>query len=346
MKASPAQLERLLDKGLSPVYVVSGDDPLLSGEIADRIRLACRQAGSEERQVFHVERSFDWGQLHDVSHSLSLFAQKRLIELRIPGGKPGDEGGKALLQWLEQPPEDTTLLVLLPKLDGSTQRSKWAKALIEHAHSCFIQIWPIEAHQLPGWMRDRLASAGISASPEAIDLLSARVEGNLLAASQEIEKLKLFCSDGKLDLDTVQQVVADSARFDVFNLSDALLKGDAEQALRILQGLRGEGVEAPIILWALSREIRSLATMAMDLQRGMALERIFSSQRPPVWDKRKPLLTQALQRHPTSAWEDWLRDAQSIDEQIKGQQPGSAWDGLTRLALAVCGVAILDSSTA
>ncbi len=194
MKLNAAQLERQLSNELAPVYVISGDDPLLSGESADLVRRACRAAGSEERQVFHIERSFDWGQLHEASHALSLFAQQRLVELRIPGGKPGDEGGKALLAWLATPPPDTTLLVILPRLDGSAQRTKWAKGLIEHANSRFVQIWPVETHQLPGWMRDRLAAAGLHATPEALDLLSVRVEGNLLEAAQEIEKIKLFCA--------------------------------------------------------------------------------------------------------------------------------------------------------
>lgn len=338
MKLTAAQLPRQLQDQLAPVYVVSGDDPLLTGEVADQLRAACRQAGSEERLVYHVDRSFDWGQLHEASHSLSLFAQKRLVELRIPGGKPGDEGGKAILAWLDMPPEDTTLLISLPKLDGASQRSKWAKGLIDHAQSRFIQVWPIEAQQLPGWMRERLASAGLHASPEALELLSTRVEGNLLAAAQEIEKLKLYCQNGQLDLQTVQQVVADSARFDVFNLVDAMLKGQPEQALRMLNGLKGEGVEAPVVLWALAREIRALANMAQDIRRNIPLDRVFASQRPPVWDKRKPVLTQALQRHPVASWEQWLRQAQMIDEQIKGQHPGSAWDGLAAMVVAVAGL--------
>ncbi|MEH6565052.1 MAG: DNA polymerase III subunit delta [Halopseudomonas sp.] len=338
MKLNAAQLPRQLKEGLVPVYVVSGDDPLLTGEAEDLIRKACRAAGSEERQVFHTERNFDWSQLYEASHSLSLFAQQRLLELRLPSGKPGDQGAKALLGYLEQPPADTTLLISLPKLDGTAMRSKWAKALVEHADSRFVQVWPIEAQQLPGWMRDRLAAAGIQASPDALELLSTRVEGNLLAAAQEIEKLKLFCSGGSLDLDTVQQVVADSARFDVFNLSDAMLLGQPQQALRILHGLKGEGVEAPVVLWALTRELRTLASMALDSARGIPLDKVFSSQRPPVWDKRKPIMKRALERHPAGAWEGWLGAAQTVDAQIKGQAPGSPWDGLARILVEAAGV--------
>jgi DNA polymerase-3 subunit delta len=338
MKLNAGQLARQLKEGLAPVYAISGDEPLLAGEAADQVRAACRREGSEERLVFHVDRAFDWGQLHDTSHSLSLFAQKRLVELRIAGGKPGDEGAKAILAWLESPPPDPTLLISLPKLDGSTQRTKWAKGLTDHANSRLVQIWPVDAQQLPGWMRERLAAEGITPSAEALDLLSTRVEGNLLAAEQEIQKLKLYCDAGHLDLETVQRVVADSARFDVFSLVDAMLLGQAEQALRILQGLRGEGVEAPVVLWALAREIRSLASMAHGLKQQIPLDRIFASQRPPVWDKRKPVLGQALQRHPAMAWDQWLQKAQQIDEQIKGQQPGSPWDGLSAMVLAVAGV--------
>lgn len=338
MKLNAAQLARHLGNELAPVYIISGDEPLLTGESADLVRQACRDAGSEERLVFHVDRSFDWGQLHEASHSLSLFAQRRLIEVRVPGGKPGDQGAKALLGWLASPPPDTTLLVTLPRLDGNTQRTKWAKGLIEHTNSRFIQIWPIEAHQLPDWMRDRLAAAGLHATPEALELLSVRVEGNLLAAAQEIEKLKLFCASGQLDLEMVQQVVADSARYDVFKLTDALLNGDAQHGLRILQGLRGEGVEAPVVLWALSRELRALHNMSHDLARGIPLEKIFSSQRPPIWDKRKPLVSKALQRHPVGIWQALLRDAQQADEQIKGQAPGSPWDTLGLLVAQAAGL--------
>ena len=337
MKLNTTQLQRQLAEGLAPVYVVSGDEPLLCDESADLIRRACREAGSEERLVFHVDRSFDWSQVREAGSSLSLFAQKRLIELRIPGGKPGDDGTRALLAWLDDPPPDTTLLISLPRLDASTQRTKWAKTLIEHQHSRFLQIWPVEAQQLPAWMRDRLAAAGLHATPDALALLSARVEGNLLAAVQEIEKLKLFCDGGQVDVETIQQAVADSARFDVFKLSDALLQGNAPHALRILHGLRGEGVEALMVLWALTRELRSLHNMAHELARGIPLDRILASQRPPIWEKRRPLFARAVQRHPADSWARLLRLAQLADEQIKGQAAGSVWDSLALILIQACG---------
>lgn len=336
MKLNPAQLGKHLQGNLAPVYVVSGDEPLLCQEACDAIRQACRQQGFSERQVFNADNQFDWGHLLQASASLSLFAERRLLELRMPTGKPSDKG-VALLEYLARPAEDTVLLISLPKLDGSTQKSKWAKSLIEGAHCQFLQIWPVDAGQLPQWIRQRLSQAGLSASAEAVDMISIRVEGNLLAAAQEIEKLKLLAEGNQVDLATVQAAVSDSARFDVFGLIDCALNGEASHALRMLEGLRGEGVEAPVILWALAREVRLLASIAQQYSQGTPLEKAFSSARPPVWDKRRPLVSKALQRHSTARWAHLLRDAQQIDAQIKGQAQGDPWSGLSLLTLAICG---------
>ena len=336
MKLNPAQLGKHLQGNLAPVYVVSGDEPLLCQEACDAIRQACRQQGFSERQVFNADNQFDWGHLLQASASLSLFAERRLLELRMPTGKPSDKG-VALLEYLARPAEDTVLLISLPKLDGSTQKSKWAKSLIEGAHCQFLQIWPVDAGQLPQWIRQRLSQAGLSASAEAVDMISIRVEGNLLAAAQEIEKLKLLAEGNQVDLATVQAAVSDSARFDVFGLIDCALNGEASHALRMLEGLRGEGVEAPVILWALAREVRLLASIAQQYSQGTPLEKAFSSARPPVWDKRRPLVSKALQRHSAARWAHLLRDAQQIDSQIKGQAQGDPWSGLSLLTLAICG---------
>jgi len=229
------------------------------------------------------------------------------------------------------------LLISLPKLDGSTQKTKWAKALIDGKDVQFLQVWPVDAAQLPQWIRQRLSQAGLAADQEAVELIAARVEGNLLAAAQEIEKLKLLAEDGRVTADTVQAAVADSARYDVFGLIDAALQGHPEHSLRMLEGLRGEGIEAPVILWALARELRLLANIAQQYAQGVPLERAFSQARPPVWDKRRPLVSKALQRHDVAGWQRLLMAAQLIDEQIKGQAEGDPWIGLSNLCLQLSG---------
>lgn len=341
MKLSPAQLAKHLQGSLAPVYVVCGDEHLLCQEACDAIRQATRGQGFSERQVFNVETGFDWGQLIEAGASLSLFAEKRLIELRIPNGKPGDKGAAALLDYLARPAEDTVLLISLPKLDGSTQKTKWAKALIDGKDVQFVQIWPVDAAQLPQWIRQRLAQAGLAADQEAVEMIAARVEGNLLAAAQEIEKLKLLAEGGQINAETVQAAVADSARYDVFGLIDACLHGHASHALHMLEGLRGEGIEPPVILWALARELRLLAGIAQQYAQGLPLEKAFAQARPPVWDKRRPLVSKALQRHSAQRWNQLLMDAQRIDAQIKGQAEGNPWTGLADLCLQLAGTCIL-----
>lgn len=337
MKLSPAQLNKHLQGQLAPVYIVSGDDPLLCQEAADAIRGAARQQGYDERQVFSADANFDWGSLLLAGASLSLFAQRRLLELRLPSGKPGDKGASALIEYCARPAEDTLLLISLPKLDGSAQKTKWGKALIEGSQCQFIQIWPVDAQQLPQWINQRLSQAGLSAQRDAVDLIAARVEGNLLAAAQEIEKLKLLAEGNQITVETVQAAVADSARFDVFGLVDAILNGEAAHALRMLEGLRGEGVEPPVILWALARELRLLAGLAQQFSQGVPLDKAFSQARPPVWDKRRPLVSKALQRLSAQRWAMLLQDAQRIDAQIKGQAVGSPWTSLARLSLLMAG---------
>lgn len=337
MKLSPAQLGKHLQGPLAPVYVVSGDEHLLCQEACDAIRTACRQQDFSERQVLNVETGFDWGQLVEAGASLSLFAEKRLLELRIPNGKPGDKGAAALIDYLTRPAEDTVLLISLPKLDGNTQKTKWAKALIDGKQVQFLQIWPVDATQLPQWIRQRLSQAGLAADQEAVELITARVEGNLLAAVQEIEKLKLLAEAGQITAATVQAAVADSARYDVFGLIDAALQGQPEHVLRMLDGLRGEGVEPLFIMTMLAREVRQLANIALLYSQGVPLDRAFSQARPPVWDKRRPLVSKALQRHDASGWQRLLLSAQLIDEQIKGQAAGDPWVGLSDLCLQLSG---------
>ena len=334
MRIYPEKLSGQLKQGLLPIYLVSSDEPLLAQEASDAIRSACRQAEYSERQVFHVERGFDWNIIREANASLSLFAEKRLLELRINSGKPGDQGSLVLQEYLARPAEDTVLLINVPRLDSSTLKTKWAKALMDSKLCGFIQLPNITIEQLPNWINQRLAQQGFSAEPQAIDLIVARTEGNLLAAVQEIEKLKLLTNATHLDLDTIQASIADSARYDVFGLVDAALEGDTERSLRMLAGLRSEGVEIPIILWAVARDIRQLSGLAQQLNQGTSLDRALAK----IWPaSRKPLFSKALKRLSGQQWQLLLKDAQLIDEQSKGQASGDAWVGMASVLLKMSG---------
>lgn len=334
MRIYPEKLAGLLKQGLLPIYLVSSDEPLLAQEASDSIRSACRKADYSERQVFHVERGFDWNIIREANASLSLFAEKRLLELRINSGRPGEPGSTVLLEYLARPAEDTVLLINVPRLDSAMLRSKWAKALMDSPLCGFLQLHNITIEQLPNWINQRLSQQGLSADPEAIDLIVARTEGNLLAAVQEIEKLKLLSNSSHLDLTTIQASIADSARYDVFGLVDAALGGDTERSLRVLAGLRSEGVEIPIILWAVARDIRQLGTLAQQLSQGTSMDRALSRVWPAA---RKPLFIRALKRLTASQWQLLLKDAQLIDEQSKGQAIGDAWVGMASLLLRMSG---------
>lgn len=333
------QLAGQLQQSLAPVYFIHGDETLLVNECADAVRAAARAQGYSDRQVFSVEAGFDWNSLLAASDSLSLFAERRILELRLPGGKPGKEGTQILRDYAGRPAEDTLLLITSAKLEPAARRSKWVLALEQAGVS--IPVWPVEIAQLPVWIERRMRARGMRASRAALELLAGRVEGNLLAAAQEIEKLFLLHGRGELDVDTVGELVADSARYDVFGLVDAALAGNATHAQRILAGLRGEGVEPVLVLWALSREIRSLTAMARQLQ-GDSLSRVLASHK--VWDKRKPLVSAALQRIRGRQWWQLLQRCARLDRVIKGRAAGSAWDELLQLTLSLAGLNVIEAS--
>jgi DNA polymerase-3 subunit delta len=318
------------------VYFIHGDETLLVNECADAVRASARAQGFSDRQVFAVEAGFDWNSLTAASDSLSLFAERRILELRLPTGKPGKEGGRVLREYARRPPEDTLLLIISGKLEPAARRSQWVQALDSAGVS--VPVWPVEMAQLPAWIERRLRKHGMRASQAVLQLIAERVEGNLLACAQEIEKLYLLRGAGELDLDSVAELVTDSARYDVFGLVDAALMGDPGHAQRILAGLRGEGVEPVLVLWALSREIRALTGMARQLQSGSRLEQVFADQR--VWDKRKPMVSAALQRVRGRQWWQLLKRCTQIDRVIKGRAAGSPWDELLQLTLHLSGVPI------
>jgi DNA polymerase-3 subunit delta len=334
MKLRYEQLASHLQQGLQPIYLLSGDEPLQLMEAADAIRARARELGFGEREVLHAEAGFDWSTLAAASGSLSLFAEQRLLELRLPSGKPGKEGGAALTDFAANPPPDTVLLIISGKIDGASQRSKWFKAL--EAAGVTLQVWPIEPAKLPGWVMGRMRARGMQPVPEAAQALAERVEGNLLAAAQEVEKLFLLYGESPIDIEQIEEGVADSARYDIFELVDTALLGDAVRTARVIEGLRAEGVEPILVLWALMREIRSLAQMAEALAQGENLERILGNFR--VWEKRKAAVRAGLKRHNLKRWQILLRRAGRIDRMIKGIEPGNPWDELLQLALLMAGV--------
>ncbi|MGH8494659.1 MAG: DNA polymerase III subunit delta [Gammaproteobacteria bacterium] len=331
MKLSPDKLPARLSRSLAPVYLVSGDEPLLVGEACDAIRAAARVAGFTERTVHVAERGFDWAALESSSANLSLFAEKRILEIRLPTGKPGTAGGAALAELAELRPPDTLLLVVTPKLDSRTP--VWAKRL--DAAGVAVQVWPVDAPRLPRWIDARMRSHGLQPEREAVALLAERVEGNLLAASQEIEKLLLLAGPGPVDVETVRRAVADSARFDVYQLGDAALAGEPARALRILDGLRAEGVEPPLVLWALARELRSLATAACQMRAGRTADQALAAAR--VWPRRQGLVRQALARHDADSACALVESAARADRVVKGNLPGKPWPRLSGLVAALAG---------
>ena len=329
MRLRPEQIERHLQQDLLPVYLVTGDETLVVQETCDAIRRKAREAGCSEREVMQVDNRFNWDHLVASAAEMSLFSDRKLIELQIANGKPGTDGSKALLAYLDGPPSDNLLLVVAGKIDKQSQNSKWFKAL--DAAGAVIQVWPVGARELPRWLQQRVEAAGMGIDHDALLMLCDRVEGNLLAAVQEIEKLKLLCAGGRITPQAVAESVADNARYNLFDLVDQALAGDAEGALKMLQGLRGEGTEAPVVLWALARELRLLLQCQTEIAQGKRQGQVFKANR--VWDKRAPMVSAALARHDTAALAEFLHQANLVDQSIKGLADGNPWDRLSRLVL-------------
>ncbi|MGA9854106.1 MAG: DNA polymerase III subunit delta [Gammaproteobacteria bacterium] len=329
MKLATERLEAHLKNTLARVYLVAGDEPLQREEAADAIRIAAREHGYTDREVLFAERGFDWYQINTASANLSLFASKRILEVRLPTGKPGDDGAQALIMYAKNPAPDVLLLVISAKLERGGGR--WAEALEQSG--VLVSIWPVDIKNLPGWIRRRMQSVGLNPTAEAVALIAERVEGNLLAAAQEVEKLLLLHGPGAVDAAAAREAVADSARYDPYALVDAALAGDPRRTAHILMGLEEEGTEPTFILWALMREIRSLAGMAWDIRSGLPLQRALAS----VWEKRRALVQKALDRHHYKDWHELLALASHTDRVLKGQAAGRPWDELLNLSVKLAG---------
>jgi DNA polymerase-3 subunit delta len=333
MQLRNEQLERHLQQPLVPVYLLSGDEPLQMQEAGDAIRETARRQGYSEREVLDQGSGFDWASLNTAAESLSLFGEKRLLELRLNSAKLGTEGGKSLLAYCERPAVDTVLLITLPKLERAQANSKWFKGV--ERLGVVVQIWPVEGKRLIPWIEQRLRRAGLIPDTGVVEMLADRVEGNLLAASQEVEKLLVLYGQGVVTPEKLFEAVADSARFDIFTLVDTLLIGDINKGLRILRGLKGEGVAAPVVLWAVSREVRLLAEMAFEMSVGEGVNQVLAKHR--VWERRKPILHKALQRR-VNHWQGLLTDCAHLDKAIKGLDPADPWLLFQQLARGMAGL--------
>ena len=323
MKLTSDSLATHLGERLLPAYLVSGDEPLLAAEAADAVRTRARGAGFTQREVHFIERAADWDEVRASAANLSLFAARRVMEIRLASGRPGTAGNAALIALLEARDPDTLFLILTPRLDRDAQGADWVRSV--EAHGAWVQIWPVDSHRLVAWLKGRCRRLKLEASEEALELLAARTEGNLLAAHQELTQLALLAPDGRVTPDTVLAGVADSARFDVFGLGEAVLKGEAARALRVLAGLRAEGTEPTLVLWALSRALRDVWSA-----RG--------GDRPPASQQRhRAALEQALRRASRLPFAALALRAARVDRMIKGRVAGDAWDQLALLAADICG---------
>jgi len=328
MRLKPDQLNAALQKSLAPVYFLSGDEPLQLGEMADAIRKTARAAGYNSREIFSVDSTFSWNQLALSADSLSIFSDKKIIECRIPSSTVGTEGAKALTAYCQRLPDDTVLLISIGKLASATLKSRWLESIDKVG--VVIQVWALDGQDLLNWLQQRLLQRGLHVEPDGIKLLASRIEGNLLAADQEITKLYVLYGAGQLSTAQIADAVADSSRYDVFKLMDWVLAAQTNRMIKILAALRAEGIAAPVILWALTREARSLIHIKLALAGGQHKDTVFRNNQ--IWDKRKSLVDKAITRLNLQQLNNILVLAAQADRQIKGQQSGDAWETL----LAVC----------
>jgi DNA polymerase III subunit delta len=328
MKLVRQTLSQALAQPLAPLWLVAGTEPLLIGECAEEIRSAARRQGVTDREVHFADRGFDWSALRGLTQSMSLFGDRRLIELKL-GAKPGAEGAKTLIELLESPPTDVVVLVVTEALDWSERSASWIQQF--EAKGVYVDVAAPTVEQLPGWVAGRLRSAGVAAGQDVAELISARCEGNLLAAHQEIERLALLAAGREIDLEQATEWVGNSARYGVFQLGEAVLAGDATRSLRILAGLEAEGEEATLVLWTLAEELRTLLQWTPRAGKGSP-GRLWRGGR-----RRQELVAQAARRLPRERVQALLESAGRVDLIIKGVRRGHPWDALATIAAAIAG---------
>ena len=321
MNLHAGQLTKHLQNNLAPCYLVSGDEHLLVEEALDQIRAAARERGFTSRESQVAMAGFNWSQLAAFASNLSLFADRRIIELRLPTGKPGREGSAAICEFAMQLSDELLFIVITPKIDKKSANAKWVKTL--GAQGVLLPIWPVGLRELPGWIGDRMRRAGLSPDREAVAMIADRIEGNLLAAGQEIEKLRMILGEGPVTGEDISKAVANSSRYDVYKLVDAAVDGDAKRAMKILNGLQSEGTEPVIVMWALTRELRTLARLAETVRQngdlGVAMSKAF------VWKNRQAMVRACIGRHRHTDFYRLLKATGRADAAAKGQAAGDPW---------------------
>ena len=335
MRLRPEQLKTHLERsGKMPVYFVSGDEPLQKLESIDLIRNHYQKQGYDERLVFEVEKSFEWSQINEASSNLSLFSNYKIVELRMAAPKPGREGGIFLRQYVENENSDTVLIISSDYIDKKTQDNKWVKAIGKAG--VMIQVKPIGPAQLPGWIQARMQNRQKKITHDAARFIAERVEGNLLAAQQEIEKLLLLIEKDRIDIEDIMGAVADSSRYNVFDMLENAFLGNIDRTLLMLNGLKNEGTKPLLLFGALMWEYRRLCSIAYEYEAGTQLENIFRSYR--IWDQKKRPITSVLKRHTSKSLDRLLNYCAVIDKTLKSGQRDRAWDQFSTLLLAIAGI--------
>jgi DNA polymerase-3 subunit delta len=326
MNARPDQLQAIVTKNVFPVYMVSGDEPLQQMESLDVIRAYLKEKDYSEREVLDVDAQFDWQQLMDEAASMSLFATRRIVELRLPSAKPGRQGSQILKEYLSQPPDDTVLLINAGKIDGNAKKSAWYKAVEQSG--LVVQCWPVPIEKLSGWLRQRFNRRGMEAEQDVFAYISQHVEGNLLAADQEIEKLLLLLGPGKISFADVVEAVMSQSRYSVFELVDTSLAGNSSRVVKIISGLKSEGIAPVVVNWAIAKDIRLLSQVAVDVSSAD-----YILKRSGVWQSRLALFKSCLSRHRQRAFQMMLKRCAYIDAASKGMIDANVWDEIESLCV-------------
>lgn len=320
------QLATSLQRGLAPIYLVGGEEPLLLQECCDQIREAARAQGFVERELLQVESGFDWSELQQVA-APSLFASQKIIDLRLRTGKPGREGAKVLGEWADDPDPNIILLISCEKWDAGSRKSKWASKLEKAGQR--LDIWPIKAQELPGWLEQRMRQHGMQPEPDVLRILADRLEGNLLAARQEIDRLALIKGAGVVTVDDVMKVVADSSRFDAFTLAEHMLSGNLRDGLRVAAGLKRMDTPIPLLLGALLKELKTTEAFRLAMRAGEQETLVF--RRLNIWYNRQSIVRAAARRLHTRKLYEAFKLLALMDRQSKGRAAGDAWQSLDSL---------------